>query len=192
MTIEELYDFIRNEFSSIYAFTDNIIADMKTLISVHKNFNPEKFYEWYMDRNVRYRTSPVSFLTKCGFDDIKRGLFDDTDVTEMTPNYTPLFNAMRQNNITIVNGAHTYYIAIVEDYIIKHRLMTVEELREWNRTAIAYLSNKGKTSEDFIYLFKNTRAMRSIELPFSEFDRLLNEMPSANGEEENSEEDNND
>lgn len=177
MTKEELFTYIKDELNgcSGYAFIDRALAELDAEIKKHKTFNCDEFKKWFHSRNVSYRISPISFLTKCGMEDIKKGNFDDNTLSNSdTAVYCAqhLFNAMRNRGINVL-VEDTVYINLVEAYILKQGLMTLQQLIEWNHQAVDCLANKGKTSKDFIFLFKNTKAMRALKLPFNELEKEI-------------------
>lgn len=167
-------DFIKTELKSCsgYVFIDKTIDEMLAAISPHKTFNFDKFYEWFISKNIKFMTSPLAFLKKCALEDIKKGNFDEVyenSRLRTTISIQTLLNAMRKHQIEIIDN-HDIYICIVENYIVENALMTIPDLIEWNHKAVSYLAHKGKTSKDFIYLFQNTRNMRALKLPFKEFE----------------------
>jgi hypothetical protein len=170
----EFIDFIKTELKGCngYPFIDRTINTLLDVLKPHRTFNLSKFYDWFQKRNVKYMNSPLAFLNKCAVEDITRGNFDD--INEVSPrklqiSTQSLLNAMRKHNIQ-VNEYDDIYIGIVEEYIVVNSLMTMPELISWNKKAISYLANKNKTSADFIFLFKNTKDMRALKLPYKEFD----------------------
>lgn len=173
MNLKDLNTYIKEQLNgcSGYAFIDRFLAEFNELVKKHKTFSCDKFVEWFNSRNVVYKTAPISFLKKCGFEDIESGKFDANSEEVVGLNSQSLFNALRNANITLYNDERgTIYIDVVEKYIIRNGLMTLEELICWNHKAVAYLANKGKTSEDFIKLFKASKAMKELNLPFLELE----------------------
>ncbi len=169
MEVTELKELIKRNLSGCngYAFIDRTLEDLERLISKHKTFNCEKFANWFVEKNVCFKNSPLGFLTKCGFEDIERGAFDDFDMETASLDMQPLINAMRTNKID-VDKSDAVYIYVIEEHLLKRGLMPLEDLREWNHKAVDYLANKDKTTKDFIYLFKNTKVMRALKIPFNE------------------------
>ena len=169
-------NFIKTELNGCngYTFVEKTINELITAITPHKSFNFEKFKEWFISKKISKMDYPVSFLKKCALADVNKGNFDDVSEitsTKINVSIQTLLNAMRLNGIEIINH-HEIFIDIVENYIAENGLMTLDELIVWNHKAVAYLANDNKTSEDFIYLFKNTRDMRSLNLPISELEAM--------------------
>lgn len=170
MTTEELLTFIKTQLSGCNGnvFMDNILKDLGIHIAKRPLFVPEKFKQWFIDRNVIYRNNPLAFLSKCGIEDIDKGVFDKPQISGT--NLTPLCNAMRERGIAV--GGETILIDIVETYIINNDLMTEEELSQWNHTAVEYISKlKNPSTKDFVSLFEKSKKMKSLELPLSTLKR---------------------
>ena len=72
---------------------------------------------------------------------------------------------MRINGITINDDVVD--IELVENYIISHKLMTIDNLCDWNREAVRYLeTQKEKTTTDFLQLFKRSRTTKKLDIPY--------------------------
>ena len=180
MSVEELTNYIKQELKGCngYAFIDRALNEMQALIAQQKAFNCDKFVEWFRSRNVAYKNNPISFLTKCGFEDIRNGHFNDNyairkEKAVFCIQY--LFNSLRENNIEVL-PEDTLFIDYVETYILNYAFMDIIELADWNRKAIEYLKNKGKTTKDFIYLFRNTRSMRAMNIPLKQIEEEVKEL----------------
>lgn len=167
MTTEELLTFIKTQLSGCNGnvFMDNILKDLSIHIAKRPLFMPEKFKQWFIDRNVIYRNNPLAFLSKCGIEDIDRGVFDKPQISGT--NLTPLCNAMRERGIAV--GDETILIDIVETYIINNDLMSEDELCNWNHTAVEYISKlKNPSTKDFALLFERSKSMKALKLPLED------------------------
>lgn len=174
MTTEELLTFIKTQLSGCNGnvFMENIIKDLGIHIAKRPLFVPEKFKQWFIDRNVIYRNNPLAFLSKCGIEDIDKGVFDKPQIGGT--NLTPLCNAMRERGIAV--GGETILIDVVETYIINNELMTEDELTQWNHKAVEYISKlKNPSTKEFALLFEKSKKMKSLNLPMEDLKREAEE-----------------
>ena len=192
--LEELRTYIKQELMDChgYAFIDRTIDLLFKAISKQKTFSVSKFIDWFRVKNIAYKNNPLGFLEKCAIEDITNGKFAECDdITPMKNRIiiSTLISALKKNKIKIV-GYDCLYIEAVEQFILDSHLMTIRELVAWNHKAVEYLANKGKTTQDFIFLFENTRDMRALNISFrgikenfrkevQEWEEMLNEL-SAN------------
>ena len=170
MTTEELLTFIKTQLSgcSGNVFMDNVLKDLSAHIAQRPLFVPEKFKQWFIDRNVIFRNNPLAFLSKCGIADIDRGEFDKKQIAGI--NIEPMCSAMRERGIAV--GSETILIDIVETYIINNDLMSEDELTNWNHVAIEYVSKlKNPSTKDFVLLFEKSKKMKSLNLPLNDLKR---------------------
>ena len=170
MTTEELLTFIKTQLSgcSGNVFMDNVLKDLSAHIAQRPLFVPEKFKQWFIDRNVIFRNNPLAFLSKCGIADIDRGEFDKKQIAGI--NIEPMCSAMRERDIAV--GSETILIDIVETYIINNDLMSEDELTNWNHVAIEYVSKlKNPSTKDFVLLFEKSKKMKSLNLPLNDLKR---------------------
>ena len=170
MTTEELLTFIKSQLSgcSGNVFMDNVLKDLSAHIAQRPLFVPEKFKQWFIDRNVIFRNNPLAFLSKCGIADIDRGEFDKKQISGI--NIEPMCSAMRERGIAV--GNETILIDIVETYIINNDLMSEDELTNWNHVAIEYVSKlKNPSTKDFVLLFEKSKKMKSLNLPLNDLKR---------------------
>lgn len=170
MTTEELFAFIKSQLSGCNGnvFMDKILEDLGIHIAKRPLFVPEKFKDWFIDRNVIYRNNPLAFLSKCGIADIDNGVFDKPQVNGI--NVTPMCNAMRERGVAV--GDETILIDVVETYILNNDLMTEKELTEWNHVAIDYIAKlKNPSTKDFVVLFEKSKKMKSLNLPLEDLKR---------------------
>ena len=168
MTNNELFTFLRSELNGCNGanFIEHMIIELNDLINERSAFEPEKFRNWFIEKNVIYKNSPIAFIKKCGFEDIKNGAFDRDDVKGF--NMNPFITAVLKNGIVVVDQYDFLRIEMIELYIIRHSLMKIETLREWNRRAVAHLANSGKTTKDYLSLFEKSRTMKAFNLPLEE------------------------
>ena len=170
MTTEELLTFIKTQLSGCNGnvFMDKILEDLRSHIAERPLFVPEKFKQWFVDRNVIYRNNPLAFLSKCGIADIDSGVFDKPQITSL--NLEPMYGAMRLRNIVV--GGETILIEIVEKYILNNELMTEEELTDWNHEAVEYVAKlKNPSTKLFVLLFEKSKKMKSLHLPLAKMKR---------------------
>lgn len=170
MTTEELLTFIKTQLSgcSGNVFMDNVLKDLSAHIAQRPLFVPEKFKQWFIDRNVIFRNNPLAFLSKCGIADIDRGEFDKKQIAGI--NIEPMCSAMRERGTAV--GSETILIDIVETYIINNDLMSEDELTNWNHVAIEYVSKlKNPSTKDFVLLFEKSKKMKSLNLPLNDLKR---------------------
>ena len=194
MTTEELLTFIKSQLSgcSGNVFMDKVLDDLRSHIAQRPLFVPEKFKQWFIDRNVIYRNNPLAFLSKCGISDIDKGEFDKPQVTSI--NLVPMCSAMRERGIAV--GAETLLIELVELYILNNDLMSEEELTAWNHEAIEYVAKlKNPSTKLFVLLYEKSKKMKSLKLPLSElkreaekssskWDEMLKELNDTKSQEE--------
>ncbi len=169
MSIEELFTFMREELKGCpgYAFLDRGLADLRKAMEKREFFKPEKFKEWFVEKNVIYKNSPIAFLTKCGVQDIESGAFDKDVITGFAMH--PLCEDMKSRGITYC-GEDTMRIDVYLTHIYNHDLLPLEEIRKWVRTAVEYIENHSKNASEFKELFKKSKTMKSLKLPYAELD----------------------
>ena len=174
MNTEELLTFIKEQLSgcSGNVFIDRVLEDISAHIAKRPLFVPEKFKQWFIDRNVLFRTNPLAFVSKCGIADIDKGVFDK-QIKRV--NLVPLCNAMRERGVAV--GDETLLIEAVENYILGKDLMSEEELYDWNHVAIEYISKlKNPSTKQFVLLFEKSKKMQSLKLPLSKLRREVEKI----------------
>ncbi len=79
----------------------------------------------------------------------------------------PLFNDMRANGI-VVEPNDTLYLDIFFTYLVTNNKLTIEEIREVNHEIMKYVISHGlKSSNNFIELFKRSKAIRGKEIDYN-------------------------
>lgn len=170
MSIEELLGFIKSELQgcSGYAFVDRVLSDLRKIMVGRPHFQPEKFKKWFLEKNVIYKNSPISFLAKCGVEDIEKGAFDKQLINGF--DMLPLYEYMRVKGITYT-GEDVCYLETYLIYIYNNDLMTLEEISFWLDKAVAHIENHGKNASDFKELLRKSITMKRLRLPYNEIDK---------------------
>ena len=201
MSIKDLFNFIREELKNCpgSVFIDRALADLRKAMESREFFKPEKFKEWFIEKNVIYKTSPLAFLAKCGIADIESGAFDKEIITDFA--MRPLIENLRSKGVycdtqgTTFLRLNTYLV-----YIYNHDLMTLDEIKEWVYNACDYIVKHGKNADNFKELLFKSRSMKMLKLPYSEleaevkkandeWDKLIKELDTDNKDKKEENED---
>lgn len=84
--------------------------------------------------------------------------------------FIPLCDMLAENNFEKDNHSMNV-IRYTEEYIIDNKLLTVNQLNEWNKKVVEYLVKKGmRTLKDFVETFKLSKIMKKFNLPHSKFE----------------------
>ena len=171
MSIEDLFNFMRKELRNCpgCAFIDRALADLRYAMENRQFFKPEKFKNWFIEKNVIYKNSPLAFLTKCGIADIESGLFDKEIITSFAMH--PFIEDLRSKGVYCNAQGETFLrLEIYLVYIYNHDLMTLDEIREWVHNACDYIIEHSKNADDFKGLLFKSRSMKVLNLPYSELE----------------------
>ena len=190
---KQLRDYICEIIPNITQYLDSIFSP----ISKELDFN--KFKSWCDAVNFNSKSNPITYFKKVFIIEYQRGRFDreyevvDNPTTPSNEDYnlnlTPLFNDMRKNDI-VVEQNDTLYLDIFFRYILKNKILTVEELRESNHKAMKYIITNGfKSSTNFIELFKKSKTLsgkvdydviqKEYETELAEWNSLTNELDNG-------------
>lgn len=171
MSIEDLFNFMREELKNCpgSVFIDRALADLRKAMEGRKFFKPEKFKEWFVEKNVIYKTSPLAFLTKCGIADVESGAFDKEIITNFA--MRPFIDVLRSKGVYCDTQGTTFLrLEIYLLYIYNHDLMTLDEIKEWVHNACDYIVMHGKNADVFKELLFKSRSMKMLKLPYSELE----------------------
>lgn len=192
MSIEELFRFISEELRNCpgHMFLDKALADLRVAMEHRTNFKPEKFKDWFVEKNVIYKNNPIAFLKKCGIEDIESGSFDRDQITGFA--MYPLCEDMKHRGITWT-GDDTMMLDVYLTHIYNNELLTLDEIRQWVRNAVEYIEKHSKTASEFRILLKKSRTMKTLKLNYKaldeevkkemrEWDKLMNDLGYGNKE----------
>lgn len=171
MSIEDLFNFMREELRNCpgSVFMDRALTDLRKAMESRKFFKPEKFKEWFIEKNVIYKTSPLAFLVKCGIADIESGAFDKENITGFAMH--PLVENLRSKGVYCDTQGTTFLrLNIYLVYIYNHDLMTLDEIRRWVHNACDYIAEHSKNADDFKELLFKSRSIKMLKLPYSELE----------------------
>lgn len=171
MSIEDLFNFMKQELKNCpgSVFLDRALADLRKAMESREFFKPEKFKDWFIEKNVIYKNSPLAFLTKCGIADIESGAFDKEIITSFV--MRPLIESLRSKGVYCDTQGTTFLrLDIYFVYIYNHDLMTLDEIRNWVHNACDYIVEHSKNADDFKELLFKSRSMKMLKLPYSELE----------------------
>lgn len=171
MSIKELLEFIKEELKNCpgNVFIDRTLNPLREAMEKREFFKPEKFKQWFIDKNVIYKNSPLAFIAKCGTEDIENGIFDK-DVVTTFPLHV-LVKQFKAKGIEYDNQSDTLTrLEIYLVYIYNHGLMNANEISAWLCKAVQYLETHSKNAKDIKDLLLKSKSMQKLHLPYKELE----------------------
>lgn len=169
MTIEELFKFMNEELKgcSGYVFFDRQLSELRSAMEERKHFQAIKFKDWFVSKNVVYKNSPLSFLAKCGLQDVESGVFDKEHISAfVTPS---LLKDFRRRGICY-RGEDTLRLDVYLLYVYNHDLLTMDDILSWLEKAVDFVENSSKNASEFETLFQKSITMKRLRLPYKELE----------------------
>ena len=136
--------------SNEYNYLDErVIAYINYITKDRSDFDEAIFSDWLAKCDVENKTNPSGYVRSCFFKELKSGTFkpqqklelDDLDIlTQVMPNlykYLPMFD------MDIHKGFEdeTFFIENLQLYIVKNKILTIDELKTLNSKVMSYIVN---------------------------------------------------
>lgn len=149
---------------STYPYLDsNVIRFIDNQIEKEKNFSEELFKNWCELNKVSQKNNPSAWLNRVFLKELSKGTFtkepelvQETPVTKACT--VPMFCYMREIGIKVTQES-TSDIDVVMNYILRNKVLTVNELIELNTNIIKHLKDNSVTSDGFIPLMKQSKTL---------------------------------
>ena len=149
---------------STYPYLDNnVLKYIDNQIEKEPNFSEELFKNWCEENKVAQKYNPSAWLNRVFFKELKKGTFtkepelvQETPVTKACT--VPMFCYMREIGIKVTQES-TSDIDVVMNYILRNKVLTVNELIELNTNIIKHLKENSVTSDGFIPLMKQSKTL---------------------------------
>jgi len=159
-----------------YDFLDtSVLTFVNKTITNYPGFSEERFQLWIESNEIESKNNPSAFVNKCFLKELNKGTFTTPQLSEViyVPETVPMFMYMRELGIK-VTPVSTGDIDTAYAYILKHKVLTPEELAEMNRDIIRYLEeNKEKTtSDEFVKLMKKSKLLTE-KVDWKEIDKEI-------------------
>jgi hypothetical protein len=176
-----------------YNFLDtNVLIFINKIISNYPGFSEERFRLWIESSEIESKNNPSAFVNHCFLKELKKGTFTTPQLSEIiyVPETITMFIRMRELGIKVTPES-TGDIDIACTYILKHNVLTPEELANLNRDIINHLeTNKDiKTTNAFVDLMKKSKALygkvdweavdKEIKRASDECDQLLKSVAAV-------------
>lgn len=171
MSIKELLEFIKEELKNCpgNVFIDRTLNSLREEMEKREFFEPEKFKEWFIEKNVIYKNSPLAFLSKCGKEDIENGAFDKETISTFPLH--ALAEQFKAKEIEYDNQSDTLTrLEIYLVYIYNRGLMNANEIHAWLSKAVQYLEVHSKNAADIKDLLSKSKSMQKLHLPYKELE----------------------
>ena len=113
--------------------SDTVIEIINGLIKDLTDFDEDKFLNWLIEKKIETKNNPSAYVRSCFKKELESGRFN-SDVNEMSDTETiniamhPFCNALREMGIEEL-GDSTFFAEESCLYILKHKVLTIDELR---------------------------------------------------------------
>ena len=147
-----------------YTYLDkDVLKFINSSIEKHKNFSEYLFKNWLQENHIEDRYNPSAFVSKCFLKELSKGTFDkEPELVQESPVAkacsVPMFCYMREIGIKVTQES-TSDIDVVMNYILRNKILTVNELIELNTNIIKHLKDNSVTSDGFIPLMKQSKTL---------------------------------
>ena len=164
------------EYMSNYLITNNLGSDFtrKGLLALIKKYSSkdirydfEKIEDWLSKKNLPYKSNPIAFLEKAFIEELEIGTFE---ITPKVCDIHGLIIALAENAIAVKENA-SCYLSVMFNYLINEGYASQEEIVNANHKAVELLAKKGKTTDDFIELWKKSKLCKERGVAWGEIDK---------------------
>jgi len=177
---------------------DNVINFINKTITNREDFNEERFQLWIDNNEIQSKNNPSAFVNKCFLKELNKGTFIKPEEPEIeyVPATTPMFNYMRELGIKVTQRS-TGDIDVACTYILKHKVLTPDELATLNRQIIKHINEHKDTmnSGDFLPLMKKAKVLAGkvnwtevddeAQKLWDEWEELMKELDALEAKEDN-------
>ena len=150
----KIEQYIVSYLSKIPNIDEKYIKDVIEIIRPYLNNHSDiiKIDKWLKSKNVLYRSNPTRFMKTTFVEELKSGSLERNRHCDPTS----LLNVMRENKIEIKKNADVY-IYTMFDFLYNEGYLNEKEIITCNHRAIKVLANQGKSTDDFIELYKKSK-----------------------------------
>jgi len=147
-----------------YPYLDTILINfINHHIDKRQNFSEDLFQNWINENHIQERNNPSSYIQRCFLKELSKGTFDkEPELVQETPVTkactVPMFCYMREIGIKVTQES-TSDIDVVMNYILRNKILTVNELIELNTNIIKHLKENSVRSDGFIPLMKQSKTL---------------------------------
>ena len=156
--------------------SDIVIGIINGLIKDLTDFDEDKFLNWLIEKKIETKTNPSAYVRSCFKKELESGRFkvdkkELSDTENICLSMQPFYNAMHDIGIKEL-GDSTFFAEEANLYILKHKILPIDELRELNHKIVQYMKEMDNPqAEDYCKLFRKSKALRD-KVDWEEVDRL--------------------
>ncbi len=165
------------ELKQEYTYLSKTVVDIiNRLIKDLTDFDEDKSLNWLIEKNIESKNNPSAYVRSCFKKELESGRFK-TDEEELSDTESiclsmqPLYNVMHDIGIKEL-GDSTFFAEEANLYILKHKILSIDELRELNHKIVLYMKEmKNPQAEDYCKCLRKSKALKG-KVDWEEIDRL--------------------
>ena len=156
--------------------SDIVIGIINGMIKDLTDFDEDKFLNWLIEKKIETKTNPSAYVRSCFKKELESGRFkvdkkELSDTENICLSMQPFYSAMHDIGIKEL-GDSTFFAEEANLYILKHKILPIDELRELNHKIVQYMKEMDNPqAEDYCKLFRKSKALRD-KVDWEEVDRL--------------------
>ena len=156
--VSKIEQYIKSNLIKLPNTDEKVINNCVEIIRPYLNNHTDllKIDKWYREKNVAFKSNPVRFMQTTFVEELKKGTFD---ITPMNCDPHTLRRVLEKHGIKVKKHADVYLYTMF-DYLYNEGYLNQAEIIECNRRAVKTLANQGKSTDDFIELYKNSNVSR--------------------------------
>ena len=156
--------------------SDIVIGIINGLIKDLTDFDEDKFFNWLIEKKIETKTNPSAYVRSCFKKELESGRFkvdekELSDTENICLSMQPFYNTMHDIGIKEL-GDSTFFAEEANLYILKHKILSIDELRELNHKIVLYMKEmKNPQAEDYGKCLRKSKALKG-KVDWEEVDRL--------------------